>query len=137
MPEGTAVTTNLAGQIAAVAAAIRWAAHHSPSDRILREALADARATLEAQAWRPIDTAPVDGSDILLFTTCHGQVEARFAPGRWSHTLEGDEYDGPVWVCADDAFQIEIEEIPPKHGGWHHGTATHWKPLGPKPDAVP
>jgi hypothetical protein len=69
---------------------------------------------------------------ILLFTTCHGIVEAWFSPGQWHDYHEGREYDGPVWVCADDAFQIEIEEIPPEYGGFHHGTATHWMPL-PEP----
>ena len=85
--------------------------------------------------WQPIKTAPRDGSHILLFTTCHGQVEAWFSPGEWTETVDGREYDGPVWVCADDAFQIEIEEIP-EDGPYYDGTATHWTHLHAPPDGV-
>lgn len=81
--------------------------------------------------WQPIATAPRDETHILLFTTVHGQVEAWFSAGGWSETIDGREYDGPVWVCGDDAFQIEIEEIP---DGYHDGAATHWMPL-PEPPA--
>lgn len=83
--------------------------------------------------WRKIETAPKDGTSILLFTTCHGMVEAWFAPGEWTeHHEHGREYSGPVWVCADDAFQIEVEEMGPSPSDLHHGTATHWMPL-PEP----
>lgn len=84
--------------------------------------------------WRLIATAPRDGTHVLLFTTCHGQVEAWFSPGEWSdHHEYGRQYDGAAWVCADDAFQIEVEEIPEAEGGpYHDGTATHWMPL-PEP----
>lgn len=85
-------------------------------------------------AWQPISTAPLDGTHVLLFTTTHGMVEAWFAPGEWHDYLEGREYDGPAWVCGDDAFQIEIEELPEEYGGLHHGAATHWMPL-PEPPA--
>lgn len=85
--------------------------------------------------WRPISEAPRDGTHVLLFTTCHGVVEAWFAPGEWSDNMpEGPrEYSGSVWVCADDAFQIEVEELPIEQGGFHHGTATHWQPLAAPP----
>lgn len=85
-------------------------------------------------AWLPIATAPMDGTHILILTNDYGAVEAWFAEGEWSSgTPESPrEYSGPVWVCADDKFQCEIEEIPPEHGGLHHGTVTHWMPL-PEP----
>lgn len=89
-------------------------------------------------AWQPVATAPQDETHILLFTTCHGMVEAWFFAGRWVEFHEGREYEGPSWVCADDAFQIEVEEI--GGGEMHHGTATHWMALPappPKSEAQP
>lgn len=77
------------------------------------------------EGWQPIDTAPTTGVPVLLFTTNHGQVEGWFAPGEWQEYHEGREYNGPAWVCADDAFQIEVEETPE---GLLHGEATHWRP---------
>lgn len=84
--------------------------------------------------WKTIDSAPLDGSSVLLFTTCHGIVEAWFAQGEWSEEtpISPREYSGAVWVCADDAFQIEVEEGVFENGANHHGTATHWMPL-PEP----
>lgn len=76
--------------------------------------------------WHPIETAPRDGTDILIFTTVHGITQARFARGEWSHTIDGDEYDGPVWVCGDDAWTIEVEE---SEDGFYDAEATHWMPL--------
>ncbi len=84
--------------------------------------------------WQPISTAPMDGTNVLLFTTCHGACEAWFAKGEWSDDtpISPAEYSGSAWVCCDDAFQIEVEECGPEDGDFHHGTATHWMPL-PKP----
>jgi len=81
--------------------------------------------------WQPIETAPKDETHLLLFTSCHGIVEAWFSPGFWSDEtpLSPREYTGDVWVCADDAFQIEVELW---DGHEDHGTATHWMPL-PEP----
>jgi len=81
--------------------------------------------------WKPIATAPLDGRDVLLFTTGNGIAEARFCPGEWSHGVEGSEYEGPVWSCCDDAFQIEIEECAANE--YYHGQATHWMPTMPDP----
>lgn len=82
--------------------------------------------------WQSIETAPTDGSDILLLA--HGMaIQARFCPGEWSHSIEGDEYDGPVWSAFDDAVSFEIEECGPLPTGMHHGPVTHWMPLPPAP----
>lgn len=84
--------------------------------------------------WQPIETAPLDGTPVLLFIRGHCVVEANFSPGFWSdHHEYGREYNGPVWVCADDTFQVEVEEVPPEYGGMHHGQATHWMPLPAPP----
>lgn len=91
-------------------------------------------APAQEAGWRPIESAPKDGTPVLLFTTCHGQVEAWFSPGEMSVDHEGTkDYSGDVWVCADDAFQIEVEITGPKPNDYHHGTATHWMPLPTPP----
>lgn len=87
--------------------------------------------------WQPIETAPKDGTSVLLFTTCHGVCEAWFAKGEWSDDtpISPAEYSGESWVCCDDAFSLEVELGP---DGWeHHGTATHWMPLPAPPEAKP
>jgi hypothetical protein len=84
--------------------------------------------------WQAIATAPRDETHILLFSTLHGQIEAWFSPGSWHETVESREYDGPVWVFGDDAFQIEIEETP---DGYCDGSATHWRPLHEPPEPTP
>lgn len=84
-----------------------------------------------AQLWRPIDTARLDGSDVLIYSTAHGVVQAHFDKGGWHDTMEGREYDGPVWVCGDDAWQIEVEW---SEDGYWHAEAIAWQPL-PAPPA--
>lgn len=81
--------------------------------------------------WQPMETALRDGTEILLLTTL-GITQARFHPGEWHDYHEGREYDGPVWVCCDDQWQIEIEETP---DGYYDGMATHWQPLLEPPNA--
>lgn len=77
--------------------------------------------------WHSMKDAPRDGTSVLLFTTCHGQVEAWFAPSEWEDHYEyGRQYTAAAWICADDAFQIEVEETPE---GYLDGTATHWTSL--------
>ena len=90
----------------------------------------EAARRLAAEGWQDIASAPRDGTSVLIFTTCHGIVEAWFSPGKWETHHEGDEYVGPVWVCADDEFQIEVEEFPE---GLHHGTVKGWMPLPAPP----
>lgn len=86
--------------------------------------------------WQPIETAPQDGTSVLLLTTCHGICEAWFAKGEWSDDtpISPTEYFGAAWVCCDDAFQIEVEEGCGENGETFHGTATHWMalPVAPK-----
>jgi len=83
-------------------------------------------------AWQDIHTAPLDGSEILILTAV-GATQARYAPGEWHQYEEGREYEGPVWVCCDDQWQIEIEDCSRNPDEWHHGMATHWMPLPPEP----
>jgi hypothetical protein len=86
---------------------------------------------IEPPAWQDISTAPRDGTEILLFTSCHGVCQAGFQQGVWEDHWEfGPEYTGSVWVCCDDIFQIEVDEAPE---GYLDGIATHWQPLPAPP----
>lgn len=85
--------------------------------------------------WQPIESAPKDGSDILI--RAHGMaIEARYAAGEWSEDtpIGPAEYDGAVWVAFDDALQFEIEEGAGEGGGDFHGPVTHWMPLPDAPE---
>jgi hypothetical protein len=83
--------------------------------------------------WQPIESAPKDGTEILILA--HGMaIQARYCPGEWSEDtpISPAEYGGALWVAFDDAVQFEIEETP--HGDLH-GAVTHWRPL-PAPPAL-
>ena len=70
--------------------------------------------------WKPIETAPKDGTPVLLLTTT-GVVSAWFCH---RPTTPGSDDGNYEWVCYDDAFIIEGDQ----------GGATHWMPLPPKPE---
>jgi len=87
-------------------------------------------------AWRSLsgDTDWIDGRDVVLLA--HDmEVQARYCPGEWSDDtpISPAEYDGAVWSCFDDKFQIEIEETSRDPGEWCHNGATHWRPLTDRP----
>lgn len=82
------------------------------------------------------ETSWLDGRDIVLLY--HGmEVQARYCEGQWtpqSPIADADaEYDGAVWSCVDDEFQIEIEEVSPFAYEWSHNGVTHWRELTPRP----
>lgn len=60
-------------------------------------------------AWQPMETAPRDGTTILL-KTAQGVVDAWWCPPEVvHHYFEGDDVEGCLWVCYDDAFEIQVE----------------------------
>lgn len=77
--------------------------------------------------WQPIHTAPRDGTDVLLFDPNLGIFEARYCPCEVVDTIHGMEAEGGIWVCIDDIFQLEVEELP--NTKYLDGTVTHWAPL--------
>lgn len=73
-----------------------------------------------SQEWQPIETAPKDGTRILLVTT-YGAVII----GRWSEEASGENCQNfPGWqiVDCDDCFYSRAER-----------TASYWMPLPAPP----
>ena len=86
--------------------------------------------------WQPIETAPKDGSNILLLA--YGMaIEAWYSPGEWSDDtpVSPAEYSGAAWVAFDDAVQFEVEEGAGPDCSDFHGPVTHWMPLPAPPGA--
>lgn len=54
--------------------------------------------------------SPFDGKPVLVKTHI-GVVEAWWDHGRLYQTQEGTEADGFCWVCYDDAFQLELDDV--------------------------
>lgn len=93
---------------------------HSHLYRMMAERMeqaADEIERLQAQAWQPIETAPRDGTDILVWD---GERRTMTLWGKVSHVPIFGFLD--VWGC--DAEDIDLMDPQP----------THWMPL-PDPPA--
>ena len=110
----------------------RAAAHGG--DKLLEEAAAALEAARE-DAWQPIETAPRDGSEVLVWRADCGILLARWtAPIDFMTTTEleaasdgnDDWMEEPDWFCADfvSGSRLDGTEAP-----------THWRPL-PAPPAI-
>jgi hypothetical protein len=88
---------------------------------IVLEALARHREQARADAWRPIETAPKDGTEIVLWPALRRPIDGVVPPttGAW-YTLSGEG----LW------YDLSV--------GHHNGfwKPTHWMPLPPAPDAI-
>lgn len=113
-------------------------------DALIDRAVSALRALRDAPVgWRPIETAPRDGAEILLYApACEfqgrpvaervtfghwmqhegGTIECRDADGRWIGQDDDEGFEG--WMSWDGGFTAEH---PP----------THWMPLPEPPEPRP
>lgn len=71
--------------------------------------------------WQPIETAPKDGTPVLLFEWRGDpweEPEANIFVGEWDHHRDGELYK-TQWVCTE-------------YEAFNHNP-THWMPLPPPP----
>lgn len=78
----------------------------------LRSILRRHFAGLEAEQWRPIETAPKDGTPILLWNPTWYQDKGGMCVGLWSTVSPAG------WYAVEHAMHID---------------PTHWRPLPPPP----
>jgi hypothetical protein len=78
--------------------------------------------------WQPMETAPLDGTPVLIYTESYGICEAWF--------YEDDDALEAGWICCDYKFCLDVE---PTDGGkegkevYNHGCVMAWMPLPPPP----
>jgi hypothetical protein len=87
------------------------------------EAAKELIAVLMKQGWQPIETAPRDGTYVLLWCVPHSESKMGSAfAATWES--DDDELDYSDWL-------IPLAED--KEGGWGNGVLrwepTHWRPL--------
>lgn len=91
---------------------------------IARAVLAAAREALAGSEWEPIETAPKDGTAVLLISMA--AVKPDPVIGHWSDD-DGKFRDG----YADDWYALAARGI----RGWHD-LASHWQPLPSSPQGT-
>jgi hypothetical protein len=99
---------------------------HQNDDRALlaeRDRLAAALEAARGDAWQPIETAPRDGTTVMVYFKGHGAMTVA-----WEDPW-GDGPEAATWCVTDH-----------KHGsypvrGYRTGDDTHWRPL-PAPPAI-
>ena len=87
---------------------------------------ADIYAAIMNQTWQPIETAPKDGSHILLFWPKTGHYP----------THDGYHVEGARWLCKEECVggrrYWDPHFVSISHEQLHFTGMTHWMPL-PKP----
>lgn len=96
-------------------------ADRAAASDMYRNFVKSARAALAAMPsqWRPIDSAPRDGTDILLYCPPVGKFAEENDIGRWNQSL--GQWQMPDHQC----------------GGYGKCDPTHWmpRPAPPKPES--
>lgn len=73
--------------------------------------------------WQPIETAPKDGTEILVSRLYQTGKRKRIPEiCYWHETIEEDKYDKKYWCVGGDYYGIK----------WLAPNPTHWMPL-PEP----
>jgi hypothetical protein len=103
--------------------------HKRPWVEIMRAALAASPAPPAGDGWEPIETAPKDGSRILVFDEMAADNESPVVMVAWLNDAERHNRKRFAW-CVPGSWQDE-------QGG--HCTAdrpTHWRPLPAPPQGA-
>lgn len=87
--------------------------------------------------WEPIETAPKDGTDVLLAGALGGGW--RVTVGHWT---TDEECRTPIGDCGGECRCIEYDYHDPSWISWDGGfcdpwPATHWQPLPAPPEQAP
>lgn len=89
-------------------------------------------AALQSSGWQPIETAPRDGTRVLLYAPTNDDFEpAQIDFGTWFVPCEA-RY---VQIDGTNTYRMETKQGP---GFWDSVLApypTHWRPLPPPPEA--
>ena len=104
--------------------------------RAISEALSRARSVTEGETWQPIDSAPMDGTEVRLLLKSGRMVKASVQTG----FMNSEENGCACWVCSDE------EDCPES---WTDGACwdrneddkqsdqpTHWAPLSSRIPSV-
>lgn len=95
-----------------------------------------------ASAWQPIETAPKDGTEVLLYapaTVFDGKpVAERITYGAWSEPSQVSRIQYKEGFAPEQVF----DEWEPYWASWDGGftethAPTHWMPLPPAPEVKP
>lgn len=73
-------------------------------------------------SWQPIDTAPRDGTDVLVLL--HPEIAVRHGAKMEICHYEDRPLLGETWTAQNRGFSTEL------------AGATHWQPLPPPPEDV-
>jgi hypothetical protein len=78
--------------------------------------------------WQTTDTAPRDGTEVILATVIDGFVYEEPATGRWTGRTWEPSWQGRSVIEYQDDFGTDWQSFAPQ--------PTHWMPLPPAPDTV-
>jgi hypothetical protein len=84
------------------------------------------QASNEAHGWRPIESAPRDGTWILAYGTTYPGQEAFSYVAKWSDDGFGGKVD--MRWCIAGSYDNDA--------GWERVEATHWQPLPEPPQPI-
>jgi hypothetical protein len=116
-----------------------WDLSNQDTDDIADLALTQTALLLDASPWQPIETAPKDGSAVLLLSAAYedaqtGSHPAKVAIGHWY--AEGTSWVDEHGLLGGDSYTLAITGAWFSGGGWFQpNEVTHWMPIPKAPDA--